>query len=48
MLLSAVTNTLDEDVDHLDSEEDSVSFICNPFNMVFIKNCSRGRMLLHL
>ena len=27
MLLSAVTNTLDEDVDHLDSEEDSVSFI---------------------
>ena len=27
MLLSAITNTLDEDVDHLDSEEDSVSFI---------------------
>ena len=48
MLLSAVTNTLDEDVDHLDSEEDSVSFICNPFNMVFMKNCSRRRMLLHL
>ena len=38
MLFSAVTNTLDEDIDHLDSEEDSVSFICNPFNMVFIKN----------
>ena len=48
MLLSAVANTLDEDVDHLDSEEDSVSFFCNPFNMVFIKNFSRGRMLLHL